>query len=59
MILAHFWVSGFVPMGPREVWITTLGGLDSVEVPHETAADFSPAWAGGKLYFLSGRGGPS
>lgn len=40
------------------IWITTLPGLDSAEVPHETAADFSPAWAGGKLYFLSGRGGP-
>ncbi|HEY0435693.1 MAG TPA: protease, partial [Phenylobacterium sp.] len=38
--------------------ITTLSGLDSVEVPHQTAADFSPVWAGGKLYFLSGRGGP-
>ncbi|HEX4709620.1 S41 family peptidase [Phenylobacterium sp.] len=40
------------------IWITTLGDLDSVEVPHDTAADFSPVWAGGKLYFLSGRAGP-
>jgi len=40
------------------VWITTLPGLDSVEVPHETAADFSAVWLGGKVYFLSGRGGP-
>jgi tricorn protease len=40
------------------IWITTLGSLDSVEVPHEAAADLSPVWAGGKLYFLSGRGGP-
>ena len=39
------------------VWITTLPGLDSVQVPHEDAADFSPVWAGGKLYFLSGRRG--
>ena len=39
--------------------ITTLSGLDTVEVPHEpTAADFSPVWAGGKLYFLSARRGP-
>ena len=38
--------------------ITTLGGLDTVEVPHEAAADISPVWARGKLYFLSGRGGP-
>jgi tricorn protease len=40
------------------IWITTLGSLDSVEVPHQLAADLSPAWAGGKLYFLSGRAGP-
>ena len=38
--------------------ITTMPGLDSVEVPHETSADFSPAWLEGKLYFLSGRKGP-
>jgi tricorn protease len=40
------------------IWVTTLGGLDSVEVPHQLAADFSPVWADGKLYFLSGRAGP-
>jgi tricorn protease len=40
------------------VWITTLPGLDSVEVPHETSADFSAVWLGGKVYFLSGRKGP-
>ncbi len=39
------------------VWITTLPGLDSVQVPHEQAADFSPVYAGGKVYFLSGRKG--
>ncbi|CAN5343238.1 S41 family peptidase [soil metagenome] len=39
------------------VWITSLPGLDSVQVPHEAAADFSPVWVGGKLYFLSGRKG--
>jgi tricorn protease len=38
--------------------ITTLAGLDTVAVPHEAAADISPVWARGKLYFLSGRGGP-
>jgi tricorn protease len=38
--------------------ITTLSGLDTIEVPHEAAADISPVWARGKLYFLSGRGGP-
>lgn len=40
------------------IWITTLPGLDSVQVPHETSADYSPTWADGKLYFLSGRKGP-
>jgi tricorn protease len=39
------------------VWITTLSGLDSVQVPHEQAADFSPAFVDGKVYFLSGRNG--
>ena len=38
--------------------ITSLPGLDSVEVPHDETADISPAWAGGKLYFLSARSGP-
>lgn len=38
--------------------ITSLNGLDTVQVPHTDAADFSPVWMGGKLYFLSGRGGP-
>jgi tricorn protease len=37
------------------VWITTLPGLESVEVPHEVSSDFSPVFAGGKVYFLSGR----
>ena len=41
------------------LWITTLPGLESVEVPHETSADYSPTWADGKLYFLSGRKGRS
>lgn len=39
------------------IWITTLPGLESVEVPHETSADYSSTWADGKLYFLSGRKG--
>jgi tricorn protease len=39
------------------VWITTLPGLDSVQVPHEQAADFSPVYVEGKVYFLSGRNG--
>ncbi len=40
------------------LWITTLPGLETVAVPHETSADYSPTWADGKLYFLSGRKGP-
>ena len=39
------------------VWIATLPGLQSVEIPHETASDFSPVYAGGKVYFLSARKG--
>jgi tricorn protease len=40
------------------IWLTRLAGLDSVEIPHQQAADFSPVWLGGKVYFLSGRDGP-
>jgi tricorn protease len=39
------------------IWITTLPGLDSVEIPHEKSSDFFPVYAGGKVYFLSGRKG--
>ncbi len=35
--------------------ITTLPGLDSVEIPHEIAPDFSPVFVGKNVYFLSGR----
>lgn len=40
------------------IWITTLPGLDSVQIPHERATDYSPVYAGGSIYFLSGRNGP-
>ena len=40
------------------IWITTLPGLDSVEIPHTAASDFDPVFASGKIYFLSGRSGP-
>ncbi len=40
------------------IWITNLPGLDSVEIPHEQASDFCPVYAGGRIYFLSGRKGP-
>jgi tricorn protease len=39
------------------IWVTTLPGLDSVQVPHENASDFNPVFAGGKIYFLSARKG--
>ncbi len=39
------------------IWVTTLPELESVEIPHEQASDFNPVYAGGKIYFLSGRKG--
>jgi tricorn protease len=41
------------------IWLTTLPGLDSIEIPHETASDLDPVYVGGKIYFLSGRKGPT
>jgi tricorn protease len=41
------------------IWITTLPGLESVQIPHENASDFLPVFAGGRIYFLSGRTGPT
>jgi tricorn protease len=40
------------------IWITTLPGLDSIEIPHENSSDFDPVYLGGKIWFLSGREGP-
>ncbi len=39
------------------LWVTNLKTLDSMKVPHEAAADFSPVYLGDKVYFLSGRDG--
>jgi len=39
------------------LWITSLPGLDSTEIPHELASDFSPVYVGDDVYFLSGRNG--
>ncbi len=39
------------------IWITSLPGLESVQIPHEKASDFSPVYSGGQIYFLSGRAG--
>jgi tricorn protease len=41
------------------VWVTSLTGLESVEIPHTQASDYSPVWSGRQIYFLSGRSGPS
>jgi tricorn protease len=40
------------------IWITALSGLNSEEIPHESSSDFFPVYAGGDIYFLSGRAGP-
>ena len=39
------------------LWITTLPGLDSVEIPHEDSSDFAPVYIGNDIFFLSGRKG--
>jgi tricorn protease len=39
------------------IWITALGGLDSVEIPHDRASDFFPVYCGQQIFFLSGRAG--
>ena len=39
------------------IWITSLPGLESVEIPHERASDFAPVYVASQIYFLSGRSG--
>ena len=39
------------------IWITDLASLDSVQIPHERAADFNPVYCGQQIFFLSGRAG--
>jgi len=39
------------------IWVTTLPGLESVQIPHETSSDFAPVFVGNKIYFLSARKG--
>jgi tricorn protease len=59
-----FGYTGFISWGnyhgglASTIWITSLPGLDSVEIPHEQASDFNPVYSGGQIYFLSGRKGP-
>ncbi len=40
------------------IWLTSLPGLESVEIPHDKASDFFPVYVGAQIYFLSGRNGP-
>ena len=37
--------------------MTSLPGLESVEIPHELASDFFPVYVGQQIYFLSARAG--
>jgi tricorn protease len=39
------------------IWVTTMPGLESIQIPHEVSSDFAPVFAGGKIYFLSARKG--
>ena len=38
--------------------ITTLPGLQSTDIPHETASDYSAVYSGSSIYFLSARDAP-
>jgi len=40
------------------IFIVSLPGLELVKVPRENSNDFSPAWLGETVYFLSDRNGP-
>ena len=40
------------------VWIVALDTLEVEEVPRDNSNDSNPMWVGGKVYFLSDRGGP-
>lgn len=39
------------------IWITSLPGLESEQIPHDKASDFSPVYSGEQIFFLSGRAG--
>ena len=39
------------------LWVTGLADLDSIEIPHGRASDFSPVYSGQQIFFLSGRAG--
>ncbi len=39
------------------IWIASLPGLDTAQIPHERASDFSPVYVGQRIYFLSARNG--
>jgi len=39
------------------IWIANLSDSSIVKVPRDNSNDFNPMWIGGKIYFLSDRGG--
>ena len=39
------------------IWVISLPGLDSRQIPHEKASDFSPVYSGKNIFFLSSRTG--
>ena len=41
------------------IWLVDMNTLEVEKVPRQDSNDSSPAWAGGMLYFLSDRGGPT
>jgi tricorn protease len=40
------------------IWLATLSDSSIVKVPRGNSNDFSPMWAGDRVYFLSDRNGP-
>jgi tricorn protease len=40
------------------VWIARLSDSSIEKIPRDNSNDFNPMWVGGKIYFLSDRGGP-
>jgi tricorn protease len=41
-----------------KIWLGSLADSSVEEIPRAGANDFNPMWVGGRIYFLSDRGGP-